>query len=257
MVSNTNTGTITTQNLVPAGAATAGSAVEVTLNESGTLGIQVVGTYTGALSLQATNDGTNWITVSGNPLYNANTSIWSSTIASATQGLFVANVAGFLKARISGLAAMTGTATVTIIATAQGAFFPLPTSQNTIGFVNAYLTPNTTIGFSTYHTAVAAASGNPTSVKTSAGVIGMISVHNKSAGVIYLKIFNKASAPTMATDTPVFNFGIPAASVLNLNIPAMGLRMSTGIAYGLTGGQALLDNTALVAGDAVININYT
>jgi hypothetical protein len=254
----TASGNITTQNLVAAGAATANSAVEVSTNGASTLAIQVTGTYTGALSLQGTIDGTTWVT-SGIYLLYVTTGGYAATITSAANGIYWANVAGFVKVRITALAAVTGTAVVSLAAVSSaamnGAVAPFPAGSQVIG--NVGLTPNNSLGFSSYHTLVAAATTNATSVKGSNGIIGMITVHNKSAGVIYLKIFNKATAPTVGTDTPVFNFGIPAASQASINLPGMGgMRMSTGIAYALTGGQALLDATALAAGDAVVNINY-
>ena len=106
---------ITTQNLVPAGAATANSAVTLVMG-SGQRGatIQVTGTYTGALSVQGTVDGTTWVTLGGNVLSNLNTNALSATIASATQGMFQVEVAGLAQIRVTALAAVTGTATVTI-----------------------------------------------------------------------------------------------------------------------------------------------
>lgn len=138
-IENTS-GTITTQNLVPAGNATANSAVEITLNGAAGAAIQTTGTYTGALSLQVTADGSNWITVGGSPFKNMNTGGALTTITSALQSTFQAEVGGFLKARITGLAAMTGTATVSIRAIANtpliGIDTPLPTGTNTIGTIN-------------------------------------------------------------------------------------------------------------------------
>ena len=112
--SDTASGSITTQNLVPGGVATAGSAVEITLNGASTIGPQVTGTYTGALSLQVTVDGTNWQTVGGLPLLNVNTATYLASITSALTSIFQADVGSFTKARITALAAVTGTAVVTI-----------------------------------------------------------------------------------------------------------------------------------------------
>lgn len=134
------TGTITTQNLVPAGVATTGSAVEIDVNGNSTIAIQVVGTYTGALSLQGTIDGTVWVTVSGTPLLNLNTGTSLATITSALQSILQADVTGLLKARITGLAAMTGTATVTIQPVSASAIVsvvnPIPAGAATLGTVN-------------------------------------------------------------------------------------------------------------------------
>lgn len=114
-------GTITTQNLVPAGVATAGSAVELELGGAyNTLGIQVTGTYTGALSVQFCINGV-WVTVGGtvvgNSIENIADGTAAATIASAAQGIRRIRCAGMDKVRVTGLAAMTGTATVTMVAT--------------------------------------------------------------------------------------------------------------------------------------------
>lgn len=126
IATETASGTITTQNLVPNGAATANSAVEITLNGMQGLSIQVTGTYTGALSLQVTNDNSRWETITQTAIVNTITGVPAATIASAAVGVFEARVGGFLKARVSGLAAVTGTATVTLRGTTNpGVVVPL------------------------------------------------------------------------------------------------------------------------------------
>lgn len=118
MTTATASGTITTQNLVPAGTATANSAVAITTSDKGTISAQVTGTYTGALSLQGTTDGTNWVTICSSTCTNAftraTTGAATATIASGVQDIFVIQAAGFTQVRVTGLAAMTGTATVTL-----------------------------------------------------------------------------------------------------------------------------------------------
>lgn len=116
------TGAITTQNLVPAGVATANSAVELDLGGNyNTVGIQVAGVYTGALSVQYTIDGTNWITVAGTVVGNSIEDITvgtaAATIASAAQGIRRIRSAGMGKIRVTALAAVTGTANITLVAT--------------------------------------------------------------------------------------------------------------------------------------------
>ena len=115
----TATGTITTQNLVPAGAATAGSAVSIDLDSKGTVTIQVTGTYTGALSAQITTDGTNWVTPTNTVFKNMVTGANSVTIPSASVGIWQIEVIGHAKFRLSALAAVTGTATISLRAAAN------------------------------------------------------------------------------------------------------------------------------------------
>lgn len=110
----TASGSITTQNLVPAGSATAGSAVAISVAGKGTVTVQVTGTYTGALSPQVTTDGTNWITQTGAVLQNMATNASAATIPSASVGIWQIEVNGHAQFRITALAAVTGTATITL-----------------------------------------------------------------------------------------------------------------------------------------------
>ena len=114
----TASGTITTQNLVPAGTATAGSAVEIATEGVGTVTIQVTGTYTGALSPQVTTNGSVWVTQTGAVLQNMATGASSATITSGSTGIWQIEVNGHSKFRITGLAAMTGTATISLVGAA-------------------------------------------------------------------------------------------------------------------------------------------
>lgn len=143
----TASGTITTQNLVPAGAATAGSAVASgNISSAATAMVQVSGTYTGALSLQCTVDGTNWVTVGGVPFFNVNTGALSATIPSAATGIWQIEIAACLQYRITALAAVTGTATVSlrnsIAASLVALDSPLPAGTNIIGALSANQSAN-------------------------------------------------------------------------------------------------------------------
>lgn len=136
----TATGTITTQNSVPTGVATANSAVEIDLKGRDTVGIQVTGTYTGVLSIQGTVDGTTWVTLTGaTRVLNTVTGAYSATIASAAQGLWSVSADGMSKIRVTGLAAMTGTATVSLRASDGHGLIaidtPLPAGTAVIGGV--------------------------------------------------------------------------------------------------------------------------
>lgn len=141
----------------------------------------------------------------------------------------------------------------------------LPSGGNTIGAVTQASGPWTvqneavTSGGATPYHLVSAASTNATSLKASAGQVYMITAFNTNASIRYLKLFNKASAPTLGTDTPVAVFGIPGNTTgagNNVPIPSVGLNFSTGIAFAITGGIADTDATAISANDVVISIGY-
>jgi hypothetical protein len=103
-----------------------------------------------------------------------------------------------------------------------------------------------------------AASTNGTSAKASAGNALLITGRNASAGVIWLKLYNKASTPTVGTDTPVMTIPLPALSAFPTIEWLNGYYFSLGIAYALTTGSADADTGAIGAGDILgLNLNYS
>lgn len=115
----------------------------------------------------------------------------------------------------------------------------------------------TSAATSTSRIVSAAASTNATSAKASAGVLYSLVGYNAAAALRYLKVYNKASAPTVGTDTPVLTIPLPATAAFAFNLPN-GFRLAAGIAYALTTGAADADIGALTAGDVVgLNVVYT
>jgi hypothetical protein len=101
----------------------------------------------------------------------------------------------------------------------------------------------------------AAASNNLTSVKGSAGQLYTIDVFNAAAYNVFLKLYNKASAPVVASDTPVMTIPIQAGGGYSKTWP-MGFPFGTGIAYAIVKLQADTDATNVVAGDLTGNITW-
>lgn len=100
----------------------------------------------------------------------------------------------------------------------------------------------------------AAASTNATSAKASAGKVSRVIGYNAASALRYLKFYNKASAPTVGTDTPVLTIALPPLTAFDLNIEHY---FSTGIAYALTTAAADNDTGALTAGDVTaLNVLY-
>jgi hypothetical protein len=97
---------------------------------------------------------------------------------------------------------------------------------------------------------IAAAAGtNATSVKTSAGSVNAIIAGNNAASARYVKFYDKASAPVVGTDTPLFTLILEASIAPALIKLDMGIPFSSGIAYAITGGVADSDTTAVTAND--------
>lgn len=105
-------------------------------------------------------------------------------------------------------------------------------------------------GAATISKFTAAATTNAASIKASAGRVVGFSLTNTTASVKYFRFFNKASAPTMGTDSPVFVVPIPANGRAELSIPG-GIGFATGIAIACTGAVADLDTTATAASDVL------
>jgi hypothetical protein len=112
-------------------------------------------------------------------------------------------------------------------------------------------------GASTTHHLISAATTNATSVKASAGCINTLQVSNANAAIRYLKLYNKASAPTVGTDTPVMTILLPASSNQTIGCGPYGIRFTTGIAYALTTGMAVADTGAVAITEHSVGIFYT
>ena len=105
---------------------------------------------------------------------------------------------------------------------------------------------------------ISLASTNANSVKSSGGNLYSIIAIGLTSTVRYLKFYNKASAPTVGTDTPIMTIPVPANTQgAGIAIPfSMGVNFPLGIAIAITSGVADADTGAVGAGDVVINLTY-
>lgn len=115
----------------------------------------------------------------------------------------------------------------------------------------------TTGGFSTVRV-VSLATTNGANVKATAGRVYFGMAVNTTAAVKYVKFYNKATTPTVGTDTPVLTIQIPANSSMSISdaVGVYGLFCSAGIGYGITGAAADSDTTAVAAGDVILHFSY-
>lgn len=130
--------------------------------------------------------------------------------------------------------------------------------QTTPGTTNAVQDIPGTSGGLTMHKTVSAASTNATSVKGSAGQVYEIMASNVNAAARYLKLYDKATAPTVGTDTPVWTLIIPgntAGGGIAKSIPK-GLVFTLGIAFALTTEATDAGTTGVAANELVVNLGY-
>lgn len=223
------------------------STAEIPCGEAGVVAVSIKGTFVGTLQFEATIDGVNYYACSGT-VAGAVTGV-ANVPSTTANGDWFMPVAAAVSFRVRFSAYTSGGAVVTLRADSSSIPLNWSTGQVTT-------TPNPTLGgFNTYHSLVSAATTNATSVKASSGTIGTITLTNASAAMKFFKLYNKASAPVVGTDTPVSIIGVPPTRTIVIPFE-QGMRLTTGIAYALTGLMPVADTTALALNDMSVHINY-
>lgn len=98
-----------------------------------------------------------------------------------------------------------------------------------------------------------AASTNSTLVQAGPRILSGFVATNTTTTVYYLKFYDKATAPTCGTDTPVFTIAIPhqptGASAGQISSwPFSGLAFTLGLGFCITGAAADNDATSAATG---------
>ncbi len=103
-----------------------------------------------------------------------------------------------------------------------------------------------------------AANQDSTIVKSTPGSIYGIQIGNNAATARFVKLYDKATAPT-SSDTPIKTLEIPAATNgagSNVPLTTAGISFNTGISFRITTGMADNDTGSASANDIVVNIDY-
>lgn len=117
-------------------------------------------------------------------------------------------------------------------------------------------TVTSTSGGSTPFHALSAASNNATNVKPSPGQIYGITISNAVSTARWFKLYDKASAPAPASDTPKQSYQIPGNSLVTLAFPE-GMSFKNGISFAAVANMSDTDNTSIAANDLSMDIRYT
>ena len=106
---------------------------------------------------------------------------------------------------------------------------------------------------------VSAATDNATSVKATRGRVGYIIASNVNAAVRYLHLYDRATAPTLGTHTPVLTVPLPGATVgtaVVLSVPET-IEFATGIAFAITTTTGTIPASGAVAANEIsVSIGY-
>lgn len=189
---------------------------------------------------------------------NANTVETASGVLAATPTYgWEASVNAYKWFRVRATAHTSGTAAYTM-RPGSYATEPIPAVQVTgTQPVSGTVTANQgTLVTPTASNINSAATTNAASVKASAGTVYSITVSNTAASPRYVKLYNKASAPTVGTDVPVLTIPVPAGGVVNVPFGTTGHRLATGIALAITANAADSDTTAVGASEVKVATAY-
>ncbi len=107
---------------------------------------------------------------------------------------------------------------------------------------------------SVYHL-ISAASTNAGVVKASAGIVSGYYLVNTAATFRYVKLYDKASSPTVGTDTPRCVYGIPPLSAANVSLD-IPIAFETGIGIATVTGIADSNTGAVAANDLAVTLYY-
>lgn len=207
-------------------------------------------------SLEATGE-TNWFGVQV-VRSNANT-IETATGVLSAQPVYAweASVNGLKRIRVRCTARTSGTQSWRMVLGTY-ATEPIPAAQATATQpVSGTVTANQgTLATPTASNVNSAATTNATVVKASAGTVYHLVASNVSASPRYLKLYNKATAPTVGTDVPLVTIILPAGSTVPVNFGVLGHRFATGIGLAITGAAADNDTTAIAAGEVKVVTSF-
>lgn len=113
------------------------------------------------------------------------------------------------------------------------------------------------VALTPYHL-VSAASTNAHLVDATARRLGYIAAYNLNAAARYLKVYDKATTPTVGTDTPILTLMLPgntAGAGSNLPLPD-GIALTNGLGIAITTGIADTDTGAVAANEIVVNLGW-
>jgi len=101
-----------------------------------------------------------------------------------------------------------------------------------------------------------AATTNATSIKNKFGTVYSCVCSNINATDVYVKFYNKSSAPTVGTDVPVITIPINTNKILNFDFGVLGIHFTNGISVAITKNAADTDTTAVTANDVKLLVSY-
>lgn len=91
---------------------------------------------------------------------------------------------------------------------------------------------------------------NATLVSSAARVLRTLDIYNEAGYAVYFKLYDKASTPVVATDTPFWTIPLPANTGFSKYWP-FGIPVTLGLGYVISKLKPDNDTTVIAAGDVV------
>lgn len=147
----------------------------------------------------------------------------------------------------------------------QGGTIATVTGVTTVGTVTtvaAVTTAGTPLAPATPYFVNSLATTNGALVLTGTSGVQAVYATNTGAAAAYVKLYNKATAPTVGTDVPEMVIPVPAAvggvpGVVELTPGFNGYRFALGLGIAITGAAADADTTAVAAGQVKVKLSRT
>lgn len=249
---------------------TNGQNVSIPCGRFGNLSVSMVATTLVGhnISFECSNNSTNgtdgtWYGVQA-VRSNANTCETASGVLAATPAyMWHVNVGDYLYFRVRATAHTSGTAAY-ILKPGSYATEPIPAVQITgtqpvSGSVTATVNPGVP---ATPYFLNSAATTNGALVLTGTSGLQAFYATNEGATAAYVKLYNKATAPTVGTDIPEMIIPIPAAAsgvpgVANPRIGFSGFRFPLGLGIAITANAVYTDTIAVAAGQVKVKLSRT
>lgn len=220
------------------------------------------GTTVQTVNFEQSPDSTNGINGTWWPALGVNqtSSVAASTFSAITAThVFRVSAPAASYIRVKTTVYTSGTSAVQAVTTtamAQPQITTTPSgTQATTVTSTTIAAPAATIAGLTVAKINSAATTNATSTKTSQARLLGWSLTNTSAATKYVRFYNKASAPTVGTDSPLFIVALPPTENVS-HSNTQPITFAAGLAYAVTGAGTDLDATAVAVGDVIGSFYY-
>ena len=240
-------------------------AVTADVGRASNVMIYVTGTFAGHnITFEGSIDGgTTWFGVQA-VRSNANTiELVTGALSAAPAYAWELSVNALTHVRVRANAVTSGTSVWRILPGAY-ATEPIPAAQASAtqpvsGTVTSTVTPPAP---ATPYFLNSAATTNGALIITGTSGLHAFYATNEGATAAFVKLYNKATAPTVGTDVPEMTIPIPAAvsgvpGVANFDIGFIGFRFALGLGIAITGAAIHTDTTAVAAGQVKVKLSRT